>query len=411
MSLPAFVWSRGQLHRLPPGLVLGAPGPPGADGPLPPAVVAGQGPGRRRAPAAPLAPDRRRGRHPGPGRPGPVRRRGARPPGRAADRRHQRRRPRPPEPAGGDTADRRRPRRAPQPAGRPARAGPRRRRGHLRSGAGQPVPRPARRRERPRRAAPRRGHGSGRRGPHGDAGGRARAPGRPVDGPARVRARRSRPMPWCSPSPPRTPPPCWGTSARTRRPRCARSPRPPWPWSRWRCPRTPSPAPSRPVATWCPAPSNARSRPAPGDRRSGPSGGSPARWSCASPPAATGTSGRSSWATTTCWRPSSSDLDRHIGLRGQPTATRITRWWDAMPQYAPGHVERVDALTATPGPRRAGAVAGRRGVPGAGPAGLHRAGPGCSACRAGHGRSGMTTARHETPEPPGRDLRTPSATF
>jgi oxygen-dependent protoporphyrinogen oxidase len=40
------------------------------------------------------------------------------------------------------------------------------------------------------------------------------------------------------------------------------------------------------------------------------------------------------------------DLDGHIGLRGQPTAARITRWWHAMPQYAPGHVERVDALTA-----------------------------------------------------------------
>ena len=26
-----------------------------------------------------------------------------------------------------------------------------------------------------------------------------------------------------------------------------------------------------------------------------------------------------------------SDLDRHIGLRGQPTATRITRWWSSMP--------------------------------------------------------------------------------
>jgi oxygen-dependent protoporphyrinogen oxidase len=42
-----------------------------------------------------------------------------------------------------------------------------------------------------------------------------------------------------------------------------------------------------------------------------------------------------------------SDLDHHVGLRGPPTAARITRWWQAMPQYAPGHVERVDALTAT----------------------------------------------------------------
>ena len=75
VSLPAFVWSRGRLHQLPPGLVLGAP-----------------------ARLAPMARSRllswrgqARGRHPGPGRPGPVRRRGARPPGGAADRRHQRR--------------------------------------------------------------------------------------------------------------------------------------------------------------------------------------------------------------------------------------------------------------------------------------------------------------------------------
>ena len=63
-----------------------------------------------------------------------------------------------------------------------------------------------------------------------------------------------------------------------------------------------------------------------------------------------------------------SDLDRHIGLRGQPTATRITRWWKAMPQYAPGHVERIDALTATladdaPGLGLAGAAYRGLGLP------------------------------------------------
>ena len=62
------------------------------------------------------------------------------------------------------------------------------------------------------------------------------------------------------------------------------------------------------------------------------------------------------------------DLDRHIGLRGQPTAIRITRWWRAMPQYAPGHVERVDALTATlardvPGLWLAGAAYRGLGLP------------------------------------------------
>ena len=55
-------------------------------------------------------------------------------------------------------------------------------------------------------------------------------------------------------------------------------------------------------------------------------------------------------------------------LRGQPTATRITRWWHAMPQYSPGHVERVDALTATvardvPGLWLAGAAYRGLGLP------------------------------------------------
>ena len=85
-----------------------------------------------------------------------------------------------------------------------------------------------------------------------------------------------------------------------------------------------------------------------------------------------------------------SDLDRHVGLRGQPTAIRITRWWQAMPQYAPGHVERVDALMAALARRRSGPPPGRRRVPRAGAAGLHRPGPGCGPCRAGHGRSGVT---------------------
>jgi oxygen-dependent protoporphyrinogen oxidase len=62
------------------------------------------------------------------------------------------------------------------------------------------------------------------------------------------------------------------------------------------------------------------------------------------------------------------DLDRHVGLRGQPTASRITRWWDAMPQYAPGHLERVDALMATvardaPGLWLAGAAYRGLGLP------------------------------------------------
>jgi oxygen-dependent protoporphyrinogen oxidase len=63
-----------------------------------------------------------------------------------------------------------------------------------------------------------------------------------------------------------------------------------------------------------------------------------------------------------------SDLDRHVGLRGQPTANRITRWLNSMPQYAPGHVGRVDALTATlardvPGLWLAGAAFRGLGLP------------------------------------------------
>ncbi len=62
------------------------------------------------------------------------------------------------------------------------------------------------------------------------------------------------------------------------------------------------------------------------------------------------------------------DLERHVGLDGDPTAVRITRWRQAMPQYRPGHVERVDALVATlardaPGLHLAGAAYKGLGLP------------------------------------------------
>ena len=41
------------------------------------------------------------------------------------------------------------------------------------------------------------------------------------------------------------------------------------------------------------------------------------------------------------------DLDATIGLRGAPTEVRISRWRDSLPQYAPGHLGRVDAAEAT----------------------------------------------------------------
>lgn len=40
------------------------------------------------------------------------------------------------------------------------------------------------------------------------------------------------------------------------------------------------------------------------------------------------------------------DLDRVVGLRGQPTEVRIGRWARSLPQYAPGHLARIDAAEA-----------------------------------------------------------------
>jgi oxygen-dependent protoporphyrinogen oxidase len=62
------------------------------------------------------------------------------------------------------------------------------------------------------------------------------------------------------------------------------------------------------------------------------------------------------------------DLDRHVGLNSQPTAVRVTRWWSSMPQYAPGHIVRIDRLeallaTAAPGLHLAGAAYRGLGVP------------------------------------------------
>jgi oxygen-dependent protoporphyrinogen oxidase len=38
------------------------------------------------------------------------------------------------------------------------------------------------------------------------------------------------------------------------------------------------------------------------------------------------------------------DLERHLGIDGGPTATRVTRWPRSFPQYAPGHLDRVADL-------------------------------------------------------------------
>lgn len=68
-----------------------------------------------------------------------------------------------------------------------------------------------------------------------------------------------------------------------------------------------------------------------------------------------------------------------LGLRGEPTATRVTRWLDALPQYRPGHLDRVD--------RWFGAVADA--LPGVALAGAGYQGIGIPACVA----SGATAAR------------------
>lgn len=38
------------------------------------------------------------------------------------------------------------------------------------------------------------------------------------------------------------------------------------------------------------------------------------------------------------------DLDRIVGLTGDPTEVRIGRWDRSLPQYAPGHLDRIDEL-------------------------------------------------------------------
>ncbi|MBA3283265.1 MAG: protoporphyrinogen oxidase [Acidimicrobiia bacterium] len=40
------------------------------------------------------------------------------------------------------------------------------------------------------------------------------------------------------------------------------------------------------------------------------------------------------------------DLDRVVGVRSAPTEVRIGRWPRSFPQYAPGHLDRVDAMEA-----------------------------------------------------------------
>jgi oxygen-dependent protoporphyrinogen oxidase len=53
-----------------------------------------------------------------------------------------------------------------------------------------------------------------------------------------------------------------------------------------------------------------------------------------------------------------SDLRRMVGVRSQPAYTRVVRWREAIPQYEPGHRERVEAARAALAPLPGLAVAG-----------------------------------------------------
>ena len=62
------------------------------------------------------------------------------------------------------------------------------------------------------------------------------------------------------------------------------------------------------------------------------------------------------------------DLDIQLGLTAAPTAVRISRWPQSFPQYAPGHLDRMDELDRSlaldaPGVGVAGAAVRGLGLP------------------------------------------------
>jgi oxygen-dependent protoporphyrinogen oxidase len=62
------------------------------------------------------------------------------------------------------------------------------------------------------------------------------------------------------------------------------------------------------------------------------------------------------------------DLAATMDLAGEPAEVRVTRWPSSLPQYLPGHLDRVDALeqavrTQAPGLHLAGAAYRGLGVP------------------------------------------------
>lgn len=73
------------------------------------------------------------------------------------------------------------------------------------------------------------------------------------------------------------------------------------------------------------------------------------------------------WDDTDLVRLSRADLREAVGLTATPTAARVTRWYDGLPQYAVGHVERVarirSAVAKLPGLAVCGALYDGVGIP------------------------------------------------
>ena len=78
-----------------------------------------------------------------------------------------------------------------------------------------------------------------------------------------------------------------------------------------------------------------------------------------------------------------SDLEQAIGLHGPPVGSLVTRWGGGLPQYAVGHLDRVDRVEA--------AVAG---VPGLAVCGAAYRGVGIAACVASGGKAATRVREH-----------------
>ncbi len=82
------------------------------------------------------------------------------------------------------------------------------------------------------------------------------------------------------------------------------------------------------------------------------------------------------------------DLGATMGLRGRPTAARVTRWPHALPQFRPGHLRRIAAWRTA-----MTAVAPGLTATGAGFEGLGI--PACIRQGRGNGENHLSTARFD----------------